>query len=179
MQTWRIRIKRQFCQSDHTNIDCLVTTIGICAELIVPISPGLFSSHKSESVQIGNHVAQFVLIKLISEWRHHVPAMHDALHHVLVCCGKSTGQVGFPVQLLQAWTFVPTGGISGMAIDAINIEDFASLRLLWVQSQFGIGHLGGIFTAAGQQSGHWHHQKNEKNGRYSAQVTIMSVAWRF
>jgi hypothetical protein len=45
--------------------------------------------------------------------------------------------------------------------------------LLCIQSQFGISHLGGIFAAAGQQSGHCHHQKN---GRYSAQVTIMSVA---
>jgi hypothetical protein len=63
-----------------------------------------------------------------------------------------------------------------MAIDTVNIEDLASARLLGVQSQFGIGHLGGIFAATGQQSGHYRHQKN---GRFSAQVTIMSVAWRF
>ena len=60
-----------------------------------------------------------------------------------------------------------------MAIQAVNIENLASLGLLRIQSQFGIGHLGRIFAAAGQQSGHAHHQKN---GRYSTQVTIMSIA---
>ena len=63
-----------------------------------------------------------------------------------------------------------------MAAQAVNIEDLASLGLLRVQSQFSIGHLGGISAAAGQQTSHGHHQKN---GRYSTQVTIMSVAWRF
>jgi hypothetical protein len=63
-----------------------------------------------------------------------------------------------------------------MAIDTVNIEDLASPGLLCIQPQFGIGHLGGIFAATGQQSGHCRHQKN---GRYSTQVTIMSVAWRF
>jgi hypothetical protein len=63
-----------------------------------------------------------------------------------------------------------------MAVEAINIKDLASMGLFCIQSQFGIGHFGGIFAAAGQQSGHCYHQKN---GRYSAQVTIMSVAWRF
>jgi hypothetical protein len=60
-----------------------------------------------------------------------------------------------------------------MAGEAINVKDLASAGLLRIQSQFSIGHLGGIFAATGQQSGDCHHQKN---GRYSTQVTIMSVA---
>jgi hypothetical protein len=48
--------------------------------------------------------------------------------------------------------------------------------LLRIEPQLGVGHFGLIFAAAGQQTGHAHHQKN---GRYSPQVTIMSVAQRF
>jgi len=63
-----------------------------------------------------------------------------------------------------------------MAVEAVNVEDLSPMGLLHVQSQFGIGHLSWIFSAAGQQPSHSHHQKN---GRYSPQMTIMSVAKRF
>lgn len=124
-------------------------------------------------MQVRHHFLQFLLFKLVSEWWHHASPANNALHHVLVSRGEAAGQVGFLVQLFQPRPFVSAGRIRGMAIHAINIEDLASPGLLCVQPQFGIGHLGGIFAAAGQQSGHCHHQKN---GRYSAQVTIMSVA---
>jgi hypothetical protein len=63
-----------------------------------------------------------------------------------------------------------------MAAETINVVDLSPLGLLRIQPQIGIGHFGLIFAAAGQQTGHAHHQKN---GRYSPQVTIMSVAQRF
>lgn len=66
--------------------------------------------------------------------------------------------------------------ICGMAAETINVVDLSPLGLLRVQAQLSIGHFGLIFAAAGQQPGHCHHQKN---GRYSAQVTIMSIAQRF
>ena len=131
---------------------------------------------RSERVQIRDDFLQFLLVELPAEWGHHASAANNALHHVLVSRGKTAGQVGFLVELFQPRSFVPAGGIRGMAVHAVDIEYFASAGLLCIQSQFSIGHLGGIFAAAGQQSGHCHHQKN---GRYSAQVTIMSVAWRF
>lgn len=124
-------------------------------------------------MQVGNHFLQLLLIKLAAERRHHASPANDALHYVLVSRGKTARQVGFLIQLFQPWSFVPARGIRRVAIDTINIEDLASAGLLCIQSQFGIGHFGWVFPAAGQQSGHCHHQKN---GRYSAQVTIMSVA---
>ena len=124
-------------------------------------------------MQVRHQHLQFLLVKLVAEWGHHASATNNTLHHVFIGRGKAAGQVGLLVQLFQPWSFVPAGGIRGMAIETINIEDLASLGLLCIQSQFGIGHLGGIFAAAGQQSGDCHHQKN---GRYSTQVTIMSVA---
>jgi hypothetical protein len=63
-----------------------------------------------------------------------------------------------------------------MAAETINVIDLSPLGLLCIESQLGVGHFGLIFAAAGQQTGHAHHQKN---GRYSPQVTIMSVAQRF
>ena len=124
-------------------------------------------------MQVRHHFLQLLLVKLVSEWRHHASATNDALHHMFISRGKAAGQVRLLVELFQPWSFVPAGGIRRMAAEAVNVEDLASAGLLCIQSQFGIGHLGGIFAAAGQQSGHCHHQKN---GRYSAQVTIMSVA---
>lgn len=124
-------------------------------------------------MQIRHYFLQFLLIKLAAEWWHHASAANNALHHVFIGRGKAAGQVGLLVQLFQPWSLVSAGRIRRVAAKAINIEDLASAGLLGVQSQFGIGHLGGIFAAAGQQSGHCDHQKN---GRYSAQVTIMSVA---
>ena len=131
-------------------------------------------------MQVRHHLLQLLLIELAAEWRHHASAANNALHHVLIRRGQAAGQVGLLVQLFQSGTFVPAGRIRGMTVDAVNIEDPASAGLFCIQSQFGIGHLGGIFAATGQQSGHCHHQKNgrysQKNGRYSPQVTIMSVA---
>ena len=124
-------------------------------------------------MQVRHHLLQLLLVKLAAKWGHHASAANNTLHHVLVCGSKTAGQVGLLVQLFQSGAFVPAGGLCGMAIETVNIEDLASTGLLCVQSQFGIGHLGGIFAATGQQSCHCHHQKN---GRYSPQVTIMSVA---
>ena len=127
-------------------------------------------------MQVRDHFLQLRLIKLISKRWHHASAANNALHHVFIGGRKAAGQVRFLVKLFQSWSLVPAGGIRGMAIDTINIEDLASSGLLRVQSQFSIGHLGRIFSATGQQSGDYRHQKN---GRCSTQVTIMSLAWRF
>jgi len=127
-------------------------------------------------MQVRNHFLQLLLVKLPTEWRHHATAAYNALHYVLVSRDQSAGQIGLLVKLFQPRSFVPAGRIRRVAAKAVNVKDLASSGLFCIQSQFGIGHLGGIFAAAGQQSGHCHHQKN---GRYSAQVTIMSVAWRF
>jgi hypothetical protein len=127
-------------------------------------------------VQIRNYFLQLLLIKLPSKRRHHAAATNNALHHVFIIDGEAAGEVGLLIELFQPWSLVPAGGIRGMAIDTINIEDLASSGLLCIESQFNIGHLGGIFSAAGQQSGDYRHQKN---GRYSTQVTIMSVSVAF
>src|SRR6476646_8568376 len=126
-----------------------------------------------QRVQVRHHFLQLLLIKLAAEWRHHASATNNALHHVFVSRGKAARQVRLLVELFQPWPLVPAGGIRGMAVQAINIKDLASAGLRRVQAQFSIAHLGGIFSATGQQSGDYRHQKN---GRYSAQVTIMSVA---
>jgi hypothetical protein len=127
-------------------------------------------------MQVRNHFLQLLLIKLTAEWRHHASAANNALHYVIIGRGEATGQVGLLVEFFQPWSLVPAGRIRWVAAQAVNVKDLASSGLLCIQSEFSIGHLGGIFATARQQSGHYRHQKN---GRYSTQVTIMSVAWRF
>jgi len=127
-------------------------------------------------VQVRNYFLQLLLIKLATERWHHASAANNALHYMFIIGSKAAGQVRLLVKLLQPWSFVSARGICGMAIDAVNIKNLASPGLLCIQPQFSIGHLGAIFAATGQQSGNCRHQKN---GRYSTQVTIMSVAWPF
>ena len=127
-------------------------------------------------MQVRNYFLQLLLIKLATERWHHASAANNTLHHVFIICRKAAGKVRFLIKLFQPRPLVPAGRIRGMAAETVNIEDLAPSGLLRVQSQFSIGHLGGIFAATGQQSGDCHHQKN---GRYSTQVTIMSVAWPF
>jgi hypothetical protein len=131
---------------------------------------------RSERVQIRDDFLQLLLVKLAAERGHHASAADDALHYVVVSRCETAGQIRLLVKLFQPWSLVPAGRICVMAGNAINVEDFASTGLLYIQSQFGIGHFGWIFAATGQQSNHCHHQKN---GRYSTQVTIMSLAWHF
>ena len=124
-------------------------------------------------MQIRQQILQLLLVELITESRHHASPMENTLHCVLICCRQPAGQVLLFKKLLQTRPFVAFGRIGRMAVHAVNIEDLAALGLLRIQSQLGITHFCGIFTAPGQQARSYHHQKN---GRYLPQVSIMSRA---
>lgn len=128
-------------------------------------------------MQVCNQVREVLLVQLITEARHHAPAMYDALDYVFIRCGQAAGQVFFFVEIFKSRPFVASGRIGRMAAKAVNLINVPATRLLSVKAQFGIRHECLVFAAAGQQTGCKNHQK--KNGRCLPQVAIMSCAQRF
>ena len=57
-----------------------------------------------------------------------------------------------------------------MADPAVELKDTPALRLLVVQSQFGVGFQGWILSATGKNQ---HDCQAQRNGRYPLQMTIM------
>ncbi len=130
-----------------------------------------------ERVQVCHQVLHLLLGQVRA--RHHAASLDNGLDYVLVRSSKATGQIRPAVHSFESRTFVAARRVRGMAAQAVGVINTPSLGLLRVQSEFGVGHFGLVFSAAEKKDGDRNKNSTGDNRRFSVQVTIMSLTQPF
>lgn len=100
---------------------------------------GIFPANDLQCVQVSQQVVELLRGQLVPEARHLRPSQQDDVGYPIVICGNAILHVGPLEQAIEAGTAQLALAVCKMTFRATCIVDAATVGLLHIQSQLGIG----------------------------------------